>query len=85
MVQDGKSGMLVAPNDLDSLADALLRLLGDRGVAEQMGNAGRDIALARFSEAAVVDRFIELYQALLQNRIDTARARDEVTQRLQEM
>ena len=70
VVQDGKTGILVPPNDLDSLADALLRLLCDRGLAEQMGAAGREIALARFSEAAFVDRFIELYQLLLQNSMN---------------
>jgi glycosyltransferase involved in cell wall biosynthesis len=64
IVQHGDTGLLVPPGDVDALAQALLQLLCNREVVEQMGRAGREIALARFSEASYVDRFVRFYQVL---------------------
>jgi glycosyltransferase involved in cell wall biosynthesis len=41
LVEDGVSGLLVAPDDSDALAAALARVLGDRGLAERLGQAAR--------------------------------------------
>jgi glycosyltransferase involved in cell wall biosynthesis len=71
LVQDGKTGFLVPPGDVDALAKALLRLLQNRELAEQMGWAGREVALANFSEETCVERFVQLYQRLCQNRRHT--------------
>ena len=35
------AGLLVAPDDPDALAAALVRVLGDRGLAERLGQAAR--------------------------------------------
>jgi glycosyltransferase involved in cell wall biosynthesis len=64
VVQHGQTGLSVPPGDVAGLADALLQLLGDRDRAEEMGRAGRRVAADRFSWAAHVDRFLELYQRL---------------------
>jgi glycosyltransferase involved in cell wall biosynthesis len=37
LVVDGKNGLLVEPGDLDGLADALVRVLSDRELAERLG------------------------------------------------
>ena len=37
LVQDGTNGLLVDPGDTDGLADALVRVLTDRGLAERLG------------------------------------------------
>jgi len=71
VVRGGETGLLVAPGDVDALAQALLRLLLDHELAEQMGRTGREIALADFSEATFVDRFIQLYAALDRNRMSS--------------
>ncbi len=68
IVQDSRTGFLVPPGDVDALAEALLRLLRKRELAEQMGKAGREVALAQFSEDAFVDRFVQLYQTICQNK-----------------
>lgn len=39
LVEDGANGILVPPGDADALAAALVRVLGDRGLAEQLGSA----------------------------------------------
>jgi phosphatidylinositol alpha-1,6-mannosyltransferase len=45
-VADGESGLLVDPTDAVAVADAILTLLGDRGLAERMGRAGAERARA---------------------------------------
>ena len=37
LVQDGTNGLLVDPGDTDGLADALVRVLTDRELAERLG------------------------------------------------
>jgi glycosyltransferase involved in cell wall biosynthesis len=68
IIQDGKTGFLVPPNDINALAEIMLRLLGDRELAEQMGMAGRTFAREHLNESIYVDRFVEVYQTLCQRR-----------------
>ena len=50
IVQDGKSGLLVPPEDSSALAEALLRLLRYPGVAASLGKNGRaHVARIQFS------------------------------------
>jgi rhamnosyl/mannosyltransferase len=39
IVDDGRTGLLVPPGDVDALADALVRVLSDRTLAERLGAA----------------------------------------------
>ncbi len=65
IVEDGRTGRLVRRGDPDALAEALLGILSDRELAERMGRAGRERALAHFDDAHYVDRFVEIYHELL--------------------
>ena len=65
IVRDGRTGFLVPPGDSDRLAEALLRLLRDRELAEKMGRAGREVALSQFSEDCCVEGFLLSYERLL--------------------
>lgn len=64
IVEDGRTGRLVRRGDPGALAEALLGILSDRELAERMGRAGRERALAHFDEARYVDRFVEIYEEL---------------------
>lgn len=64
IVQDGQTGLLVPPGDVDALAAALLRLLRDRELAEQLGQAGRQSALVHFNEDACIEKFLAVYHRL---------------------
>ena len=66
IVRDGETGFLVPPGDSDAFAHALLKTLGDRELAERMGKAGREVALAHFSQTTFVDKMINLYETMIQ-------------------
>jgi glycosyltransferase involved in cell wall biosynthesis len=42
LVEDGETGLLVTPEDTNALADALARVLTDRGLAERLGAAAHE-------------------------------------------
>lgn len=52
-VEEGRTGLLVDPEDPRAVAEALIELLGDRDRARDMGRAGREFVEERFS----YDRF----------------------------
>ncbi|ACK72568.1 glycosyl transferase group 1 [Gloeothece citriformis PCC 7424] len=64
IVQDGETGYIVPPQDIEALKDALVRLLMSRDLAEKMGQAGRDRAMAHFSENRRTENFLNLYQRI---------------------
>ena len=59
-VVDGETGLLVPPATVAPLAAALNRLAGDPALRAAMGAAGRARAVARYDEAAVVRRTLDL-------------------------
>ena len=59
-VEDGSTGLLVPPRDVPALAAALGRLVSEPELRARMGQAGRDRALARYDEARVVARTLDL-------------------------
>jgi glycosyltransferase involved in cell wall biosynthesis len=61
VVEDGRTGLLVAPGDERALAEALSRLLRDRELADRMGRLGRERALAGFTLGRFTDRMLERY------------------------
>ena len=62
-VQDGVSGLLVAPGDRANLERRLKRLLLDRPLAERLGAAARESARLRFSPERVLPRLEAVYAA----------------------
>jgi glycosyltransferase involved in cell wall biosynthesis len=65
LIEDGVHGLLVPPRDAARLADAITRLLEDRGLAQRLGAAARRRALEHYSRAAMVRRFEEFYLSLV--------------------
>lgn len=64
IVQDGQTGFLVEPGNVDALTEALLKILSDSTLAERMGARGREKALKKFTEDIYVDKFIQLYERI---------------------
>jgi glycosyltransferase involved in cell wall biosynthesis len=63
-IQDGVNGYLVRRDDAESLSAALLKILQNRELAENMGREGRAMALEQYSDSKYVDRFERVYQKL---------------------
>ena len=61
LVVDGETGIHVPPGDVPALRSALGRLLADRELRRQMGEAGRLRAAERFSWATVTRATLDLY------------------------
>ena len=57
IVADGVSGLLVEPENPGALAEAMVRLAEDGSLRAQMGAAGRQRALAEFSEDRMIEGF----------------------------
>lgn len=64
IVQPDKTGFLIPPGAVDALAESLTQLLLHQDLAEAMGAAGRERALAHFSEERRNDQFLALYRRL---------------------
>jgi glycosyltransferase involved in cell wall biosynthesis len=63
--EDGRTGLLVAPDDPGALASAIGRLLDDPGLRQRLGAAGRQRALERFTWQVTAEGTAEAYRALL--------------------
>jgi glycosyltransferase involved in cell wall biosynthesis len=62
IVVDGETGLLVAPDDADALAMAVIRVLDDPG---GYGERGRERAQAQFSVTRMAERTLALYETAL--------------------
>jgi glycosyltransferase involved in cell wall biosynthesis len=65
VVEDGVTGVLVAPNDVDALARSTLKVLSDGSGSRSMGEAARERCLARFDIQDVAHRYLDLYREVL--------------------
>lgn len=65
VVQDGETGLLCAPDDVPGFATAARELAGNPELWQRMGRAGRTRVEAHFSMQHMIDRYIELYEEVL--------------------
>jgi glycosyltransferase involved in cell wall biosynthesis len=65
LVEDGTSGLLVPPSDIDALSAALRRVLTDDALVRRLGAAAFQRAAAEFDVTAVAARLHDLYTSTL--------------------
>ena len=68
VVEDGVSGFLHEPTDIQGMAASLIRVVTDQAFRDQMGAAGRRVAIERFSAARIVPMYEAAYEALVTGR-----------------
>ena len=68
LIRDGENGLLAPVEDADALAAALRRVLADTALAGHLVAGGRRTYEASFSEAAIVGRYLELFESVLAER-----------------
>lgn len=61
-----KNGILINPDDVEGLTKAILFLIHNARVREEVGIRGRSHIQNRFSIDSIADRYIALYRSLLQ-------------------
>ena len=66
VVRDGVDGFLVAPGDVERLAERLAELANDPELRKRLGAAGRDRVVARYAVERLVDDVDRLYRSLLE-------------------
>ncbi len=58
---DGKTGLLVAPDGLETLVKAMVRLVASKSLRDEMGKQGYDYFMKEFSLATMLARYQQLY------------------------
>ncbi len=61
MVEDGVTGLLVAPDNVWALASALVQLLGDENLRVKLGTAARASIRERFDREHIISQIERLY------------------------
>jgi glycosyltransferase involved in cell wall biosynthesis len=63
------TGLIVPLRDSDALGKAMSQILSDPALARRMGDAGRQRAEALYDERSVLDREVQVYQKLVEEKL----------------
>ena len=63
LLEDGRTGQLVQPDDVDGMAQALWAYLCDADLARRHGSLARQHALQRFALGSMINRYDEVFSA----------------------
>jgi glycosyltransferase involved in cell wall biosynthesis len=64
-IADGETGLLVPPRDVEALGAAIAKLVESPDLRSELGAAGRARMQSEFSIDAMVDKHVQLYEAIL--------------------
>jgi glycosyltransferase involved in cell wall biosynthesis len=64
LISDRQNGMLVPPGDPHALSEALMEMLENRGLAQQLGDQARKTVQDHFSIECITVRYLQLYNSL---------------------
>ncbi len=73
-IMNGETGLLVPPKDSNSLAEAILYLLKDKDLAQQMGLAGRKRVEDLFNIKRMIADIEAIYDVVFENKLEAKRA-----------
>ena len=65
LVRNGENGILVPPGDSDALGNAILQLIKNRNLAEELGKNGKAKVYPEFDVSVMVKEIDDLYESLL--------------------
>jgi glycosyltransferase involved in cell wall biosynthesis len=68
MIADGKTGLVVPFGRPKSIVKAMIKVLKDRTLANQMGQRGQDFACRKFSAETMASRVVDFYEDLAQKK-----------------
>jgi glycosyltransferase involved in cell wall biosynthesis len=64
-----RNGLLVNPDDVKGLSEAILYVIRNQRTGEKMGRRGRKFIEENFSIDLVADKYISLYQHMMEERV----------------
>ncbi len=67
IIHDGRNGFLVNEGDITTLADRLIKLLGNSKLRQNMGSESRRLS-ANFSEDVIMEQWLNLFEKLIKER-----------------
>jgi glycosyltransferase involved in cell wall biosynthesis len=62
LIEDGKDGLLVDPDDPQDIAAAIVKVLKNPSLASELGRAGRACVEERFAPSAMIARNVEFFR-----------------------
>ena len=65
IIEDGRSGRLVPPNDPDALAEAMAELLNDPAAMKRMGEFAYKLVKDKYSWSSIAEETLVLYKKVL--------------------
>lgn len=68
VVDSGKNGLLVNPKDMNELAGAIVRILGNKELAKKLGEAAKITVGSKFAEKTVIQETVEAYTHVLDSK-----------------
>ena len=74
VIVDGETGALVEPKDVDSLTNALGKLLEDQAYARRLGEAGKALVARSFTWEQSAEKLRQLYEELIHGGGNAPRA-----------
>jgi glycosyltransferase involved in cell wall biosynthesis len=63
-VIDGKTGLLIPPNDINALTEAILKLIRDKDLAAQLGKEGKSFVEEKYSLEKMIHETANLYKMM---------------------
>jgi glycosyltransferase involved in cell wall biosynthesis len=64
IIEDGKTGLLVAPENSQALSNAILKLVKSPKLRNDMGQAGQQRAITSFSAKTMAEKYQEIYEEI---------------------
>lgn len=64
LISNGHNGILVPPGDLDALGEALMEILHDAALAQQLGDEARRTVEKHYSLGSITDSYLALYNKI---------------------
>jgi L-malate glycosyltransferase len=68
VVIEGETGYLFEVGEVNAMAVAALRVVGDEGERERLGRRGREVALARFTTENIIPQYEKVYESVMRKQ-----------------
>jgi glycosyltransferase involved in cell wall biosynthesis len=68
LIEDGKDGLLVNPDNIEEIENALVKIINDKTFAKAIGEEGRRTVRNRFLKETYTKKTVDFYQKLIEKK-----------------